>query len=135
CQFADDSFVRDMTNMMNNMNRWEYSGDVSSMSPRAVTDDRRVYLSWCGIAFAVDAESGKLLWRTGPFRDLSTKLQNGMRNGMSFEGDVIALAPPDRLLIIRQSGAAQRQQQQPDQQQARRELVCLSTETGKPIWD
>ena len=52
-----------------------YQSGLGTMVPNHANDAERIYLNWMGIIFAVDIQSGKLLWRTDSFDKLHPHFQ------------------------------------------------------------
>jgi outer membrane protein assembly factor BamB len=83
-----------------------YQSGLQTMVPNHAFDSERIYLNWMGIIFAVDIQTGKLLWRTDSFDKLHphfATMQQGRVNlsqyGIQVIGDrVLTTALPlDRL--------------------------------------
>jgi len=49
---------------------------VNLHAPAAAFDGERVYVNWFGIGMALDATTGKLLWRTAKLSEVMSKLRN-----------------------------------------------------------
>jgi outer membrane protein assembly factor BamB len=57
-----------------NQNGWGMQfGHMADAVPAAVSDGKRVFLNWYGIVWALDAETGKLLWWTDHFKKIGDK--------------------------------------------------------------
>ena len=70
----------------------EHEMPISASVPPSATDGKRVYLNWLGIGFAVDAQTGKLLWRTRKFSELSNMAQQFVYGGINIGRYHLALA-------------------------------------------
>lgn len=78
-QFLDDS-LSDKIFAQLNQNGWgQQMAGMARVVPSAVTDGKRVYVNWYGILFAVDVESGKLVWWSGHFKQLAEKFNELMQ--------------------------------------------------------
>lgn len=74
--------------------------DHRSVIPGAAAAEGRVYLNWLGIGMAVDAGTGKLLWRSEPFSRVVPRVQQVVLNGYdSGESSVLVSPGGDRLLL------------------------------------
>jgi len=76
---------------------------LKSYVPPVVVINDRIYCNWLGICFAVDAETGKLLWRTDKFVELTGKFEqfgSGNRVNLAHysiaagQGRVVAVGVP-----------------------------------------
>ncbi len=83
-----------------------YQSGLETMVPNHTADAERMYINWMGIIFAVDIQTGKLLWRTDSFDKIHphfASMQQGRVNlaqyGIHVVGDrVLTTALPlDRL--------------------------------------
>jgi outer membrane protein assembly factor BamB len=89
------SDVQALANMGNN---WGWGRlPVADMVPPAVLDESRIYVNLLGYHFALDANNGKLLWRSGRFTGFIQKLNQGPY--ISAERHSLAVAP-DRLWSV-----------------------------------
>lgn len=107
-------------------NNW-YRNGVETCVPATASDGKAVYCNWFGLCFAADLETGKLLWRSEKFNQMSGRLQNMQQRGISFssfsivvgDGAVLAVSvPPDQL-----------QQWQPQSR-----MTCYDAKTGAVKW-
>jgi outer membrane protein assembly factor BamB len=127
-RFMDDAFSQRLEQTLRNMGWGGNEAPVSAAVPPSATDGKRVYLNWLGIAFAIDAKTGKLLWRTRKFTDLANQAQQMAYGGVNITRYHIAV-DGSRVLItglpldqINQGmGGAYR-------------LVCHNGETGAVVW-
>ena len=82
-KFMDESVAQRLEQALQNMGWGGNEMPVSSAVPPSATDGQRVYLNWLGIAFAVDARTGKLVWRSRKFSDLSNQAQQLVYGGVN----------------------------------------------------
>lgn len=83
-----------------------YRSGFETMVPNHANDGQRVFVNWLGIIFAVDVQSGKLLWRTEPFEKIHphfNEMQQGRVDLSRYDIQVIGeqvfatMVPLDRL--------------------------------------
>lgn len=61
-----DEMTRSVVNESRNRQRWyRPPQDLEHHIPPVAADDRRVYFHWLGAVFALDRQTGKILWNTG----------------------------------------------------------------------
>jgi outer membrane protein assembly factor BamB len=70
-----------------------YSTGVQTYVPPFVVHEQRLYGNWFGVVFAVDLQTGKLLWRSEPFSKLHPQLPNLSHSSMSLEQYAVAAGP------------------------------------------
>ncbi|HVJ85700.1 MAG TPA: PQQ-binding-like beta-propeller repeat protein [Caulifigura sp.] len=107
-------------------NYWYYRNGIETVIPATATDGKRLYANWFGILFAIEADSGKLAWRSQKFGDLTQHFGNMSYSANTdayritvAEGIVLALmVPVDRI----------NHYQEPSR------LVCFEADTGKVKW-
>ncbi len=125
-QLADERLFKEIETQRNNMGWGMYAGQLMAV-PSAAADEHRVYVNLCGVGMAIDAETGKLLWRTDSLTKLPQKFQQMMQQGVPSElDDDIAVAPQAGCVVI--IGNPSGQPQGPCS------MRCLAAETGKVIW-
>jgi outer membrane protein assembly factor BamB len=109
-------------------NWWGPASGLTGLVPANTTDGGRIYCNWLGICFAIDAQTGKLLWRTDKFNTLNGKFQqfqNGSAVASRYEiaaaGDTVLTVslPLDRLNYYREAYR----------------LTALDAATGEKRWD
>jgi outer membrane protein assembly factor BamB len=59
---------------------WRVRFPAAEMVPPAVTDGQRIYVNLLGHLFAVDLETGKLVWRSAKFHHVAEKLQHSQQH-------------------------------------------------------
>ena len=107
---------------------WWVEHDVSNVVPVSAADGKRIYVNWIGVCFAVDARTGKLLWRTDKFSDLTGKVREIIQ-GSGVALDRYAITPlGDRVLYSRLPLDRLNHYQEPYR------LVCAAADTGKVHW-
>ena len=127
-QFMDKTLAERIESTLRNMGWGGQEMPISASVPPSATDGKRVYLNWLGIGFAVDAQTGKLLWRTRKFSELSNMAQQFVYGGINIGRYHLTLAG-DRVYITgmpldqlnQGMGAAYR-------------MVCHNAETGAVVW-
>jgi len=126
--FANDATV---DQFQANTGRRNYYGptDLRLLIPPTAADEHAVYAHWHGVAFAMDLDSGKLLWRTGQFTQAPATLQQRMASATGTpRGYKIALT--DRLVLV-QSSTRNGGGQPFD----RFNLTAYDKQTGERTWD
>ncbi|MFI5379067.1 MAG: PQQ-binding-like beta-propeller repeat protein [Tepidisphaerales bacterium] len=126
-QFIDPDLQENMRTALMNMGwQGQMMGQFTGTVPPSATDGQRVYVNWLGVGFALDAQTGKLLWRTDKFTDLSQNFQQ-LVNYM-VDVDRYSLTLIDDLVIINRVPPGQ----------ANRgvffQLSCHEAATGKVKW-
>ena len=98
-QFLDQSMSDKLFSQLN-QNGWGMQmAPMARVVPAAVTDGRRVYLNWYGIVWAVDAETGKLVWWSSHFKKLAEKFNELTQWQVDARRFTIALAGNSLLTI------------------------------------
>lgn len=124
-QFVTPKLNQQMESTMRN-NYW-YRNGMETLVPATASDGERIFCNWFGICFASDIKTGKILWRSQKFTDLSNHIGNLPHSASNLEqyalsagnGIVVALSLPiDRLNYW----------QEPFR------LFCYDAVTGKEKW-
>ncbi|WP_417378241.1 PQQ-binding-like beta-propeller repeat protein [Gimesia sp.] len=109
----------------------DYYGRAKSYQtfvPPMTVDDQRAYFNFYGICFAVDLQTGKLVWRNAKFKDLGTNFNNYSfhqssnlkQYHISVEGDyVLATLIP---------------QKEMNRYRAAYRLIAYQRDSGKQLW-
>ena len=119
---GDDSTTRTVQNRVN-----QPTFVMLDVPPTLVVEGDRVLGNWMGVCFAVDAESGRMLWRTQPLSDAisTSRLQQMVQMGM-FHPQRFTLTPlQDRVLAV---GATMGQQGDAPS------LTMLDAQNGRTLW-
>jgi outer membrane protein assembly factor BamB len=126
--FLDPVINEQISSAGNNMGWGQMAGGLTNAAPAAVADQRRVYLNWYGIVWAVDLDSGKVAWWSEPFKSLSenNKAQMLVQFMVDQRRFAVVLAG-DNLLTV-----AVRLDRLQNQEPFR--LNCLEAATGKKKW-
>lgn len=100
--FADDGHLTEVDRLFKSSGMAGYSMNPIMIPPRAVSDGNRIYLNWFGIFIAIDAQTGKLLFRSGTFTGLATVIRQSISMGMDPVSDLSILMIPgrDRVLVV-----------------------------------
>ncbi len=99
----------------------------SYIPPVAIINDR-MYCNWMGICFAVGMDTGKLLWRTDKFTDLTGKFDQ-IRNGRGVNLDQYSIAVgADRVVAVAMPLDRLNHYREPYR------MVAYNAETGKKEW-
>ncbi len=121
--FADDALNQALQAQIIQMGWNAGMVPLVGSAPASAVDGKRVYANWMGIVFAVDLQTGKLLWRTRKFSELLSRAQNLIqyraepdRYSVTVEGD--------RLYVTGM----------PLENPGQYRLVCLNAQTGAVIW-
>jgi len=98
CPFMSPGGKRQMAQLRNN--HWASMSGVGSHPPSFITDEQRLYLNWLGVVFALDLETGKIVWRSEPLTQLNQSLQQiGQSNSFKPAQYTLVLAG-DSLLTV-----------------------------------
>jgi outer membrane protein assembly factor BamB len=106
------------------------AGTFTQAVPATAVDEKRIYVNWLGICFAADMKTGKLLWRTDTFGDMTQKMAQSMMQGTVIDPAIYTTTPfTDRVLFTRRSTENQNYNELPMTR-----LHCLNAENGKAVW-
>ena len=130
-RFADPTLSEKFEEALRNMGWGGAEASMGSAVPPTATDGKRIYLNWFGIAFAVDVQTGKLLWRSRKFSDLGNQAQQFAYGGLDVNRYHIAL-DGSRVLITGLPLGAAAQNFNPSGGTYR--MVCHNTENGSVVW-
>jgi len=126
CPFMTPAGKQQYATLRNN--HWAAMSGVASHPPSFVADDQRLYLNWLGVVFALDLDTGKIVWRSEPLTQLNQSLQQiGQSNSFNPAQYTLALAG-DTLLTV--SLAPQEAQQW----NAVYRLMAFDNQTGALRW-
>jgi outer membrane protein assembly factor BamB len=124
--FCDPSITEKITTLLNGNGWGQMMGGVTNSVPAVAADQKRVYLNWYGILWALDLQTGKIAWWSQPFKDLPDKAQMMVQFGVDQRRFALALAG-DNLLEV-----AVRLDRLQNQEPFR--LRCVDPATGKEKW-
>jgi outer membrane protein assembly factor BamB len=106
------------------------AGQFTQAIPATAVDERRIYVNWLGICFAADINTGKLLWRTDSFGDMTQKMAQSMMQGIMIDPQIYNITiAGDNLLCTRRSTDNQNYNEL-----AMTRMHCLSADHGKAVW-
>ena len=126
--FLDSAINEQISAAGNNMGWGGQMTGLTNAAPAAVADQRRVYLNWYGIVWAVDIDTGKVAWWSEPFKALSENNKAQMLiQFMVDERRFAVVLAGDNLLTV-----AVRLDRLQNQEPFR--LNCLEAATGKKKW-
>lgn len=125
--FGDDTLREQVAQLM--AQGWWIQTDVSNSIPVSAVDDKRLYVNWLGVCFALDIKTGKLLWRTDKFTDLAGKAQQIVQSDVALERYMITPAGSDRVLYTRIPLDRLNYHQEPYR------LICVDAQTGDIKWN
>jgi outer membrane protein assembly factor BamB len=126
-QFIDPEMQENIKTALTNMGwQGQMMGQVAGTVPPSATDGKRVYVNWLGVGFAMDVQTGKLLWRTDKFTDLAQNFQQIV--SYMVDMDRYSLTLVDDCVIINRVPLGQ------INRGAMFQLSCHEAETGKVKW-
>ncbi|QDT56870.1 outer membrane biogenesis protein BamB [Caulifigura coniformis] len=103
-----------------------YRNGVETVVPAVASDGNRVYANWFGIVFAIDVASGKLVWRSQKFGDIT---QHFGQMSYSANPEAYRLATGSGIVLSLHVPVERLNHgQEPSR------LVCFEAETGKVKW-
>jgi outer membrane protein assembly factor BamB len=106
------------------------AGQFTQAVPATAVDEKRIYINWLGICFAADMNTGKLLWRTDTFGDMSQKMAQALMQGISIDPQIYGVTlAGDKVLCTRRSTDNQNYNEL-----SMTRMWCLSADAGKPVW-
>ncbi len=101
CEFIDKEVSQRIAERANNWG-WQFMCDqMSNCVPATDTDGKRIYVNWLGACFAIDARTGKMLWRTDKFEEISQKVDQLLQSGPDINAYAALAIPDDRVLFVR----------------------------------
>jgi len=104
---------------------WSYRSAITKgLLPATVADEKRVYVNWLGIVYAVDIETGKMLWRTGKFTEVAANPSNFIHYGADLQRFTLSVVGEKVFVIVGRNSGGETPYQ----------LQCLNATTGKQLW-
>ena len=94
--------------------------------PPAAADAKRVYVNWLGIVFAIDLDTGKLVWRTSKFSDFTKQGDNFVTMGTDLDRYALVTTAGRVFAVGAQPSNMGMEQQTP--------IRCFDGESGKLKW-
>lgn len=139
CIFADDTYLTEVDRMFRNSGMAGATLNPTMVSPRAIADDKRIYINWYGILMIIDQETGKLIWRSGPFNNLSSSLQQVVQLGFDSGTDqaIVPIPGTDKILLMSPSLTSRQVVQAGTGMIIRagsQQIACYSTTEPKRLW-
>ena len=129
--FLPDSLAEEFHNAMSQTGWGRFMDPPDRTVPPSCTDGQRVYVCWLGVAFAIDATTGKLLWRTDKFTRLNGQGMMYIETGGD-SGTAIAAAAGHVFAVgVAAPGGGNNRN---FGRQAANSLACLEPKTGKVVW-
>jgi outer membrane protein assembly factor BamB len=108
----------------------QMAGQFTNIVPATGVDEKRVYVNWLGICFALDIKTGKMIWRTDSFGDMPTKMAQSLMQGISIDPRIYSVTTfDDKVLFTRRSTDNQDYNQMPMTR-----LMCVTGIDGKAVW-
>lgn len=125
--FVDDAAKAQLDQFLSGRNYYGPT-DLRELVAPALADDRAVYAHWHGVVFAMDLDTGKLLWRTGSFTDaarqMTARMGTAAGNPRGYK-----IAQTDDLVLVQSAGQGNARQND------RFTLVGYDKQTGEVRWD
>lgn len=125
--FLDDAAAQLSRNRLNSMGWGSMVDPIGAALPPAVADDKRIYVNWIGITFAIDLTTGKLAWWSTPFGEVAKRAQQITEQG-NLDGDRFSIALIGKWLYSVGTLPAMNNSLQPNH------VVCYDPATGKEKW-
>jgi outer membrane protein assembly factor BamB len=126
----DTQSAAQLVNLLNPSGWGSMAGEFTQAVPASAVDEKRVYINWLGICFAADIKTGKLLWRTDTFGDMTQKMSQALMQGTPIDTKIYGLTlVGDKLLATRRST----DNDNPNGM-ANARLLCVACDTGKAVW-
>ena len=97
--FMDDTLQEKIFQAVNQNGWGQQMGGMARVVPTTATDGKRVYLNWYGILWAIDLETGKMLWWSDHFKKLSEKFNEMIQWQLDSDRFTLTLAG-DALLVV-----------------------------------
>ena len=125
--FCDPSITDKIASLLNGNGWGQMMGGLTNAVPVVATDKKRIYLNWYGIVWALDLQSGKIVWWSQPYKEMPDKAQMMVQFGVDQRRFALSLAG-DNLLVV-----AVRLDRLQNQEPFR--LKCVDPATGKEKWN
>ncbi len=113
--------------MQQQISNWGTEVHFDGSTPPAAADDKRLYVNWFGITYAADLQTGKMLWRTKKFDDITNNVT--MFPQYSVNPDHFSISCADGKVFTLGFDPVNAQRQDGGYQ-----LECFDGATGKSLW-
>lgn len=123
----DENLSAKLNSAFNSNNWGTQFSNLRRVVPASVGDGKRLYVNWLGIVFALDANTGKMLWRNRKFSEVGEKFANFINTRPNTDCYAAILAD-GRLYVTGQQLDRVGNYQEPFR------LVSMSPDDGKVAW-
>src|SRR5688572_5578123 len=101
CSFLEKDILQKIGERVNNWGWQGMMGHLTNFVPTSDTDGKRVYVNWLGACFAVDAATGKMVWRTDKFEDITQRIDQLVQSMPDVTAYSTVVISPERVVFVR----------------------------------
>jgi outer membrane protein assembly factor BamB len=113
---------------------WPLSKSSLGGPPYGAVAQNRFYANVFGVVYAADLETGKMLWRTDKFNNLSQQVMRALQSGTSSSDAFYVIPFHGKLLVGSVGSKNMRGQLKNIRDDNQWHMDCLDATTGKTVW-